>query len=203
MKDLYGKPAIFEEFSSSPAALEAGKLTDLYGCLMMGEHQTQKSGDSKATARPSTGDSNIKKKKRKDIKFTVEQSDAVQAYTQASLNGDETWIELPRNRWPAGWKGIIAPMVRLDLALYGHPCSGAYWEQRCDAKAISAGFKKIRDGGEWRSCYYHEGLKMLLAVYVDDSKMAGPADKMTEAWALLREGKDLIKMDDPTPSRAI
>ena len=54
VKHLYGKPAIFEELSSSPAALEAGKLTDLYGCLMMGEHESQKSSGGYATAGPST-----------------------------------------------------------------------------------------------------------------------------------------------------
>ena len=40
---------------------------------------------------------------------------------------------------------------------------------------------------------------MLLAVYVDDFKMAGPEDNMDQAWKLLREGKDPIIMDDPAP----
>ena len=34
--DIFGRPAIFEELASSPAALEAGKLVDLYGCLVLG-----------------------------------------------------------------------------------------------------------------------------------------------------------------------
>ena len=59
------------------------------------------------------------------------QSDAPMAYTQAELGGDETWIFLPRDQWPAAWHGVRNPVCRLRLALYGHPLSGAFWEQHC------------------------------------------------------------------------
>ena len=68
------------------------------------------------------------------------------------------------------------PVVPLVLALYGHPCSGAYWEERCDDKVMSSGFVRVGDCGEWRSCYYCSELQVLLVVYVDDFKMAGPAE---------------------------
>ena len=99
-----------------------------------------------------------------------EQGDAQQAYTQALLRGNETWIFLPRDQWPTSWKGYKNPVCRLRLALYGHPLSGAYWEKHCDEKLRSIGFEKVPD---WESCYVHKTLKLILLVYVDDFKLAG------------------------------
>ena len=53
------------------------------------------------------------------------------------------------------------------------------------------------DCGEWRSCYIHDRLGVVLVIYVDDFKVAGPKDSMKEAWALLRSGSDKLDMDDP------
>ena len=55
-----------------------------------------------------------------------ETSDAEQAYTQSLLGGTETWVRLPKERWPQEWidQGIHDPVVPLLLALYGHPDSG-------------------------------------------------------------------------------
>ena len=50
-------------------------------------------------------------------------ADAVQAYTQATLKGIETWVRLPRDQWLPGWDKMKDPVVRLVLALYGHPVS--------------------------------------------------------------------------------
>ena len=50
-------------------------------------------------------------------------ADAVQAYTQATLKGTETWVRLPRDQWLPGWDKMKDPVVRLVLALYGHPDS--------------------------------------------------------------------------------
>jgi len=38
----------------------------------------------------------------------------------------------------------------------------------------------------------------MLVIYVDDFKMAGPEDAVSEAWAFLRSGDDAIQMDDPS-----
>ena len=54
-----------------------------------------------------------------------EQSDAEQAYTQALLQGNETWIFLPPNQWPESWK-FNNLVCKLRLALYGHPCLGPF-----------------------------------------------------------------------------
>jgi len=57
----------------------------------------------------------------------IEMADAVQAYVQAALKGTETWVCLPPEwRTEKEWKGFRRPVVRLRLALYGHPDAGTY-----------------------------------------------------------------------------
>ena len=66
-----------------------------------------------------------------------EQSDAVQAYTQAILyhgakQNVETWVRIPKDQWPKSWHTKYKyPVVPLRLALYGHPLAGAFWERHC------------------------------------------------------------------------
>ena len=47
----------------------------------------------------------------------------------------------------------------------------------------------------WESCYIHPQWEMILSVYVDDFKMAGPSANLAAGWSLIRSK---IKMDDPT-----
>ena len=43
----------------------------------------------------------------------------------------------------------------------------------------------------------HYDLGIILVIYVDDFKMAGPKSKVAEAWVKLRTGEGKIEMDDP------
>jgi len=55
----------------------------------------------------------------------TQQCDAEQAYIQAKLKGTPTWVRLPKEHWPPEWRGKYKdPVVKLNLALYGHPDSG-------------------------------------------------------------------------------
>ena len=91
-----------------------------------------------------------------------QQADAEQAYTQAAFRGTETWVRIPKHQWPKHWEGKYTdPVCPLLLALYGHPESGGYWEQHCEAHLLSVGFENIPD---WRSCYYHKRLDLFLVV---------------------------------------
>ena len=75
---------------------------------------------------------------------TGQQADATQAYTRAEFHGIETWIRIPDHQWPPHWHGTYHdPVVPLLLALYGHPDSGGYWEQRCETHVLSQGFQLI------------------------------------------------------------
>jgi hypothetical protein len=53
----------------------------------------------------------------------VQQSDAEQAYVQADLKGNETWVLLPEDAWPPGWKekGYKRPVVRLSRSYTAIP----------------------------------------------------------------------------------
>ena len=70
-------------------------------------------------------------------------SDAVSAYTQATLQGDDTWVSLPKEQWPknSGWEKYYNPVVKLKLALYGHPLAGLYWEDHCRKALVKCGFQ--------------------------------------------------------------
>jgi hypothetical protein len=124
----------------------------------------------------------------------LQQGDFVQSYTQSRLGGVETWIRLPEDQQPAAWKGIRDPMCPLVLALHGHPDAGGFWELHCEAHLVKIGFVPIVD---WRSCFFHPKWNMFLVVYVDDFKLAGPAEHMAAAWEAIRKG---IVMEDPAPA---
>ena len=85
------------------------------------------------------------------------------------------------------------PVCKLLKALYGHPDSGGLWELHCDAHLKHVGFVEVPS---WRSVYFHQELRVLLVLYLDDFKMAGPRQGLTKAWSLIRQK---IKVEDPTP----
>ena len=118
-------------------------------------------------------------------------ADAIRAYIQADLKGPRFFVELPSEAWPS-WVNLQEyrrPVVRLKKALYGHPDSGTMWEQHCDKAVKAVGFVAV--GPEWPSTYYHKEMELLLVVYVDDLKMAGPESKMKLGWEKLRSKLDL------------
>ena len=122
---------------------------------------------------------------------SVQQADAEQAYTQSKLGGVATWIRLPDDQRPASWAGLHDPVCPLVLALYGHPDAGGYWERHCEKHLLAIGFKPIP---EWRSCFWHADKRCLLVVYVDDFKLAGPAENIAPMWEAIRRG---VKIGDP------
>ena len=93
-----------------------------------------------------------------------QQADGKQAYTQTTLKGTETWVRLPKNRWPPGWAGKYKdPVVKLRLALYGHPDSGGFWEQHCERMLKEVGFELVFPSA-WPLLFWHPHLRLLLAV---------------------------------------
>ena len=112
-----------------------------------------------------------------------------------------TWVTLPPECRPKTadgkdlWftKGIRDPVVPLVKALYGHPDAGGYWEKHCNDHLAKVGFVPVEN---WPSMFWHQDLSLLLMVYVDDFKMAGPKASLVKGWKLIREGLDV---DDPAP----
>ena len=109
--------------------------------------------------------------------YNKQQSDARQAYTQALFDGVETWVRLPKSRWPAAWKNMHDPVCPLRLALYGRPDSGGLWERHCQQELEKVGWTAVLPE-IWQSIFYHAELDLLLVIYVDDFKMAGPSDHL-------------------------
>ena len=116
----------------------------------------------------------------------VKLADAIQAYIQAVLTGPPCWVELPEDAWPddIDFRKVRRPVVRLVKALYGHPDSGTMWEQHRDRKVRELDFVPV--GEEWPSMYFHKKLQLLLVIYVDDLKLAGPEENLTKGWEMLR-----------------
>ena len=70
--------------------------------------------------------------------FTGMQADGQQAYTQSELGGNETWIFLPRDQWPAEWKNFKNPVCRLRLALMVTRCPAHFGKN-----AVHASFDQL------------------------------------------------------------
>ena len=161
--------AVFEELGNAPANLESGRIADCWG-LCPG--------------------------------FDSETADAIQAYLQAEVRGDACWIELPFDARPGQlwgpthipdnelrvikevWSMKKVPVVRMRRALYRHPHSVTDWDVFCSTEVNTVGFESV--GTEWPSVFYHRALKLLLTIYVDDFKLAGPKGNLAEGWKLLR-----------------
>lgn len=59
--------------------------------------------------------------------WAIQQSEAQQADAQSDLKGASTCMIPPRDQWPKCWGPKCRnPVVRLRLALYGHPLPGAF-----------------------------------------------------------------------------
>jgi hypothetical protein len=123
------------------------------------------------------------------------------------MRGDPCWVELPPEAHPGSiwgpdnmspedlaklialWSQFICPVVIMTAALYGHPDSVSFWQDHCNERVGKVNFHGF--GSEWPSVFYHAELRLLLTVYVDDFKLAGPEENLEKGWALLRQQIDI------------
>ena len=118
IRDEYGLEAQFPEQGSGASFVPAAKLLDAVALLPGNSGQ---------------------------------QSDVPSAYTQSKfgtghkMKFSDTWVQLPKERWPQAWKGAgyIDPVVPLRLPLYGHPLSGKYWENHYKERLLKVGFREV------------------------------------------------------------
>ena len=68
------------------------------------------------------------------------------------------------------------------------------WEQHCHEGVTKVGFVPVGTG--WPSLYFHHGMKLLLVVYVDDLKLAGPKCNLAKGWEMLRSE---LRLEPETP----
>ena len=69
-------------------------------------------------------------------------ADAVSVYTQVKMEDApklmkipksgclDSWIRLPRHKWPKSWSSMEDPVVPFERNLYGHPLAGLLWEKQ-------------------------------------------------------------------------
>ena len=81
------------------------------------------------------------------------------------------------------------------LALYGHPDSGGIWEKHFEDRIATKGWVPVLKE-IWKSLFFNPSLNLLLVVYVDDLKMAGPTENMKRGWQSI---SSVIDIDDPEP----
>jgi hypothetical protein len=127
--------------------------------------------------------------------FEPKVRDATQAFIQSRIDGPdrpETWVRLPKQWWPASWHGKFHdPVVKLRLALYGHPESGALWDKHLAKVLCGLGWQRVESHpGFW----IHGVTGAIMTVYVDDLMMAAPADKEAELW---RQIEEKVEFGDP------
>jgi hypothetical protein len=82
------------------------------------------------------------------------------------------------------WNTLDDPVVIMERALYGHPDSVTWWEHTCNKDVKEVGFKNM--GPDWPSVFFHDGLRLMLPIYVDDFKLAGRTENLSRGWDVLR-----------------
>jgi len=50
-------------------------------------------------------------------------------------------------------------------------------------------------GGAWPSCHFHKDLGLLISVYVDDFKLAGPKANLEQGWRLIIKFLELDRLN--------
>jgi hypothetical protein len=126
--------------------------------------------------------------------FDPKVRDATQAFIQSRIDTPacpETWVRLPKQWWPASWQGMHDPVVKLRLALYGHPESGALWDKHLGKVLSGLGWRRVESHpGFW----IHTATGAIMTVYVDDLMMAAPSDKESDLWKQIEEK---VEFGDP------
>ena len=123
-------------------------------------------------------------------------SDAPKAYCQSLLKGRApTWVCLPKELWRPEWHGTYKrPCCLLYKALYGHPESGAHWQNWLEDAVTEAGGKPIAGHP---SSFWFNNEKCILTIYVDDLLISGPKGKHDIIWDKLRNSQKKIDLDPP------
>ena len=100
----------------------------------------------------------------------------------------DTWIRLPRHKWPKSWSSMEDPVVPLERNVYGHPLAGLLWERQFEKILLKHGWEKIPN---WECLFVHREKGLFFSVYVDDIKLAGKKQNLDPMWKVLNKEVDL------------
>ena len=93
-----------------------------------------------------------------------QEADAVSAYTQVKMEEaskllkipksecPDTWIRLPRHKWPKSWSSLEDPVVPLERNLYGHPLAGLLWGRQFEKILLKHDWEKVPN---WECLFVH------------------------------------------------
>ena len=101
-------------------------------------------------------------------------------------------VRLPEDKRPASWAKLRDPVCLLKRALYGHPDAGSCWEVFAKEKIRSVDFEPIPN---WPGLFFRKDTSVMLSVYVDDLKAAGPQKELDAMW---KELSMHIQIEPPT-----
>ena len=167
VKDNSGSCAVFTEQGSSASQMTAAKIMDIISRLPGCDGQA---------------------------------ADAVSAWTQVKIEDapkllkipkserPDTWIRLPRHKWPKSRSSVEDLVVPLERNLYGHPLAGLLWERQFEKILLKHGWGKIPN---WECLFVHREKGLFLSVYVDDIKLAGKKQNIDPMWKVLHKEVDL------------
>ena len=117
----------------------------------------------------------------------IEVADIDGAYLTAPLRGDPCYGRVPHELRPEEWGDrYVDPVVRLDRSLCGLPRAGFDWYYYFCTILQSLGWQPVPE----YDSLYTKG-ECVLAVYVDDLVMSGPAPKLRQAW---KDIKSILKL---------
>ena len=71
----------------------------------------------------------------------------------------DTWIRLPRHKWPKSWSSMEDPVVPLERNLYGHLLAGLLWERQFEKILLKHGWEKIPN---WECLFVHREKRIIL-----------------------------------------
>ena len=146
VKDDSGSYAVFTEQGSSASQMTAAKVMDIIsrlpGCA----------GQAADAVSACT---------------QVKMEDAPKLLKIPKSERPDTWIRLPRHKWPKSWSSMEDPVVPLERNLYGHPLAGLLWERQFEKILLKYGWEKVSN---WECFFVHREKGLFLSVYVDDLK---------------------------------
>ena len=95
-------------------------------------------------------------------------------YMKIMKTTPDTWIRLPKHKWPKSWSSMGDRVVPSERNLYGHPLAGLLWERKFEESSIWTRLGKVPN---WDCLFVNWEEGLLLSVYVDDIKLAGKKQK--------------------------
>lgn len=120
------------------------------------------------------------------------------AYLDTQRNGDA------RAQVAKGLERKIRhPVVRLVLALYGHPKPGRIWEDDCTKRVLECcvhGGKWKLVSDSWPNVVWKPKINALMLVYVDDFKVVAKAGCHDKLWNELKGVIDMCTEEENTDS---